>query len=303
MSALPINNYTFNLTESECYEILEFNWKKGRLQQETNYFFKNLEELQKVGNLGILLKDKSPKSKESKIYKLVVNNWNFFESIGTEFKELTYFLSYRAIVYILNLYQFPLKVDYSKQPKVTIKKTTTNFKYTEEESLAILKFNQEKLEESSGCSIYELKNTTNLTKAVKTNQTYFYRTLRENLSELELLGCSKTKIWNLTYRGVVFLLQHYKYPLNLNVQTVKEPVIQKVVQLRPKQEPVVEVIKDNKPNTELIKAFLKKAVEEKKARALADMEKAEDSKLELQIVNDALWHIEQAEELLQEVNV
>lgn len=296
-----------DLTESESYSIIKFNWYD--LQNTVNKNItdkknkiKDIEELRRVNVIGLLLDIKAPAWKENELYKLIQGQWDYFQSIGV-IKDFTYLLSYRAIVYLLRLYSVFLKVEYNNLININRVKIT-NFRYTEEECINLLKFNQEKLEESAGCSIYELKNTINLTKVIKTNQTYLYKTLKENLAELEVLGCSKTKVWNLTYRGVVFLLQHYKYPLNLNVHTVKEPVIQKVVQLRPKQEPVTtHTVVDNKPNTELIKAFLKKAVEEKKVKAMADTEKAEDSKLELQIVNDALWHIEQAEELLQEVNV
>lgn len=310
MSALP--NFTKattvdDLTESEAYSLIKFNWYD--LQNKVNKNItnkadkiKDIEELRRVNVIGLLLRIKAPAWKENELYKLIQGQWSYFNSIGVV-KDFTYLLSYKAIVYLLRLYGVSLKVDYNNLINVNRVKTT-NFKYTEEECINILKFNQEKLEESAGCSVYELKNTTNLTKAVKTNQTYLYKTLKENLAELELLGCSKTKVWSLTYRGVVFLLQHYKYPLNLNVHTVKEPVVQKVVQLRPKQEPVVtKQPVDNKPNTELIKAFLKKAVEEKKARALADLKKAEDSKEELAIVDEALFCIERAEELLLQVGI
>jgi hypothetical protein len=297
MTALS-NQIINNLTESEARDFIKFNWStlQNAANKNTKDFkdkIKKLEELQSVNIIGQILGIKAPAWKENELFKLIENNWEYFSSIGVT-KPFSYKLSYKSIVYILQLYEFPLKVNYNN--KVKINKTTTKFHYTEEQSLAILHLNKEKLEESSGVSIYELNNTTNLTKALKTNQTNLYRVLKDNLSELELLGCSKTNTYNLTYRSVIFLLLSYKYPLDLNID---KPTT-KVVYLKPKTQPVIE---ETKPNTELIKAFLKKAVAEKKAKAIADMEKAKESKEELQIVNEALWHIEQAEELLVEVGI
>lgn len=305
MTALP-NQIINNLTESESRELIKFNW--SALQNAANKNVSNskdkirkLEELQSVNIIGQILGIKAPAWKENELFKLIENQWNYFSSIGVT-KPFSYKLSYKAIVYILQLYEFPLKVNYNNKVKIN-KVTTTKFHYTEEQSLAILHLNKEKLEESSGVSIYELNNTTNLTKTLKTNQTNLYRVLKENLSELELLGCSKTNTYNLTYRGVIFLLLNQSYPLDLNID---KPTT-KVVYLKPKTQPVetsvVQSVKETKPNTELIKAFLKKAVEEKRAKAIADMEKAEESKEKLQIVNEALWHIEQAEELLVEAGI
>jgi hypothetical protein len=301
MTVLP-NQIINNLTESEAREFIKFNWSTlqnaaNKNTKDSKDKIKKLEELQSVNIIGQILGIKAPAWKENELFKLIENNWNYFSSIGVT-KPFSYKLSYKAIVYILQLYEFPLKVNYNNKVKIN-KVTTTKFSYTEEQSLAILHLNKEKLEESSGVSIYELNNTTNLTKTLKTNQTNLYRVLKENLSELELLGCSKTNTYNLTYRGVIFLLLSYKYPLDLNID---KPTT-KVVYLKPKTQPVVESVKETKPNTELIKAFLKKAVAEKRAKAIADMEKAEESKEELQIVNEALWHIEQAEELLVEVGI
>lgn len=301
------NQIINNLTESESRELIKFNW--SALQNAANKNVSNskdkirkLEDLQSVNIIGQVVGIKAPAWKENELFKLIENQWNYFSSIGVT-KPFSYKLSYKAIVYILQLYEFPLKVDYSNNKVKINRVTTTKFSYTEEQSLAILHLNEEKLEESSGVSVYELKNTTNLTKALKTNQTTLYRTLKENLPELELLGCSKTTTYNLTYRGVVFLLLNQSYPLDLNID---KPTT-KVVYLKPKTQPVetlvVQPVKETKPNTELIKAFLKKAVEEKRAKAIADMEKAEESKEELQIVNEALWHIEQAEELLVEAGI
>lgn len=301
MSALPNQLINNNLTESEAYEFIKFNW--GDLQNAANKNVNNpkdkikkLEDLQSVNIIGQIVGVKAPAWKENELYKLIEGQWDYFSSIGVT-KPFTYKLSFKAIVYILQLYGFPLKVNYSNN-KVNIKKTTTNFKYTEEQSLAILNLNKEKLEESSGVSIYELKNTTNLTKVLKTNQTYLYRTLKENLAELELLGCSKTTTYNLTYRGVVFLLLNAKYPLDLDIEKQSTT---KIVYLKSKQ--AAPIVKDSKPNTEQIKAFLKKAVEEKKAIALADLAKAEESKEELAIVDEALYCIERAEELLLQANL
>jgi hypothetical protein len=303
MSALPNQLINNHLTESEAFEFIKFNWE--HLQNVANKNVSNykdkikkLEDLQSVNIIGQIVGVKAPAWKENELYKLIEGQWGYFSSIGVT-KPFTYKLSFRAIVYILQLYEFPLKVNYSNN-KVNIKKTTT-FKYTEEQSLAILNLNKQKLEESSGVSIYELKNTINLTKVLKTNQTYLYRTLKENLAELELLGCSKTTTYNLTYRGVVFLLLNSKYPLELNIE--KQPTT-KIVYLKPNQTAsIVDSTKDSKPNTEQIKTFLKKAVEEKKARALADLAKAEESKEELAIVDEALYCIERAEELLLQVNL
>jgi len=305
MSALPKRPQTVDdLTESEAYSLVKYNWydlqnKVNKNITDKKDKIKDIEELRRVNVIGLLLGIKAPAWKENELYKLIQGQWDYFSSIGTV-KDFTYLLSYKAIVYLLRLYGYSLKTNYDQIYSVKRVKSTS-FKYTEEQSLDILKLNKEKLEESSGVSIYELKNTTNLTKALKTNQTYLYRTLKENLAELELLGCSKTTTYNLTYRGVVFLLLNAKYPLDLDIE--KQPTT-KVVYLKSKQvTSVVESTVNTKPNTEQIKTFLKKAVEDKKAKALADIKKAKDSKLELQIVNDALWHIEQAEELLQEVNV
>jgi hypothetical protein len=306
MSALPKQPHAVDdLTESEAYSLVKYNWydlqnKVNKNITDKKDKIKDIEELRRVNVMGLLLGIKAPAWKDNELYKLIQGQWDYFSSIGTV-KDFTHLLSYKAIIYLLRLYDYSLKTNYNQTFNINRVKTT-NFKYTEEQSLAILNLNKEKLEESSGVSIYELKNTTNLTKTLKTNQTYLYRTLKENLAELELLGCSKTTTYNLTYRGVVFLLLNSKYPLDLDID--KHPTT-KVIYLKPKQATITpdQTPKETKPNTELIKTFLKKAVEEKKARAIADIEKAEDSKLELQIVNDALWHIEQAEELLQEVNV
>ena len=244
MSALPNQFINNNLTESEAREFIKFNWhalqnaanKNVRIPKDK---IKQLEELQSVNIIGQVVGIKAPAWKENELFNLIKNNWDYFFSIGVT-QPFSYKLSYKAIVYILQLYDFPLKVDYSNNKVKVNRVATTKFPYTEEQSLAILQLNQEKLEESSGMSVYELNHTTNLSKALKTNQTSLYKLLNENSAELELLCCSKKGRWSLTYRGVVFLLNKQNYPLNLNYEVkpkvvylhtksvVSEPIAQEV---------------------------------------------------------------------------
>lgn len=295
MNTLPLESFTLNITESEAYDLIMFNWKHGKIRQACNYQVKEVKELQRINYLGLVLNIKAPAWKENELYKLIENQWDFFTNLGTE-KDFTPKLSYKAIVYILQLYKFPLKQDTSKQPKVAINRvSTTKFKYTEDQSLAILKNNKSALEESSGFSIYELTNTPALIKVLKTNQTALYRLLKSNMAELELLGCSKTNKYNITYRGVLFLLLNQKYPLDLKLDTDKP----KVVYLTTKKESIKNnVSPEGKPDIELIKSFFAKRRDELRDQATLDRAKADDSYEKLTIANDAYWHLEQAEDCL-----
>jgi hypothetical protein len=312
MSALPNQFINNNLTESEARKFIKFNWSDLQNAANKNVLnttdkIKQLEELQSVNIIGQILGIKAPAWKESELFKLIKNNWDYFSSIGVT-QPLSYKLSYKAIVYILQLYEFPLKVDYSNNKVKVNRVATTKFPYTEEQSLAILKLNQEKLEESSGVSVYELNRTTNLSKALKTNQTSLYKLLNENLAELELLGCSKEKSWILTYRGVVFLLNKQKYPLNLNFE-----VKPKVVYLHPKsvvskpitlsEEPVVNSQEPNlEEKIEELKAFFADELLKRKTKYEETRLTTEKRFTELKIVQSAKMHLEMVEECLQDLS-
>lgn len=314
MSALP-NRTTIqnNLTENEAYELIKFNWLDlqnvvNKNVKDKKDKIKDIEALRRVNIIGQVVGIKAPAWKENELYKLIQNEWTKFTNLGVV-KDFTYLLSYKAIVYILNVYDFPLKVDYSNNLVTINKVTTTKFPYTEEQSLVILRHNAEQLEESSGVSIYELKHTTNLAKALKTNQTSLYRLLKENLAELELLGCSKKTSYNLTYRGVVFLLNKQGYPLDLNYEvkpkvvylynksTVVDPISQPVV-----SEPTVQaVVEESKPDIEGIRAFLTSELLKRKAKSEEAKFVANESARSLKFIQDANFHLEMLEECLQEV--
>ena len=284
MSALPNQFINNTLTEHEAYKVIKSNWDtlQNIINENTNNKIKKLHELQSVNIIGQLVKEKYPASKESKVYKLIENNWDFFSKIGVT-KPFSFKLSYRAIIYILQLYDFPLKVKYENH-KIINREVNNTFNYTEEEALSILTLNKDNLEKSSGVSIYQLNNPRKLAKTVKSNLTYFYRILKKNLQDLEILGCSKTTSYTLTYRGVLYLLIYYKYPLKFSESE------QKVIEF------------NRKPNTEQIKMFLKKVIKDKKERAKKDLERANISKQQLTIVDEALYCIERVEELLKQVN-
>ena len=306
MSALPNQFINNNLTESEARDFIKFNWyalqnaanKNVRTPKDK---IKKLEELQSVNIIGQVVGIKSPACKENELFKLIENNLDYFFSIGVT-QPFSYKLSYKAIVYILQLYEFPLEVDYSNNKVKVNRVITTKFPYTEEQSLAILQLNQEKLKESSGVSVYELKHTTNLGKALKTNQTSLYRLLKENLAELELLGCSKKGRWTLTHRGVVFLLNKQKYPLDLNYE-----VKPKVVYLHTKSvvsEPItqeVNLVKEDKPDIEGIKAYLTNELLKRKAKLEKAKFVANKKARSLKVIEEANFHLEMLEECLQEI--
>lgn len=305
MSALP-NQIINNLTESESRELIKFNWfalQNAANKNVTNFKDKirKLEELQSVNIIGQVLGIKDPAWKENELFKLIKNHWDYFSSIGVT-KPFSYKLSYKAIVYILQLYDFPLEVDYSNNKVKVNRVATTKFPYTEEQSLAILNLNQKKLEESSGVSVYELKHTTNLGKALKTNQTSLYKLLRENSAELELLGCSKKGRWTLTYRGVVFLLNKQNYPLDLNLE-----VNPKIVYLYNKSvvsEPItqeVNPVKESKPDIEGIKAYLTNELLKRKAKSEEAKYLANKSARSLKVIEEANFHLEMLEECLQDI--
>ena len=307
MSALPNQFINNNLTESEAREFIKFNWsalqnaanKNVRIPKDK---IKQLEELQSVNIIGQVVGIKAPAWKENELFNLIKNNWDYFFSIGVT-QPFSYKLSYKAIVYILQLYKFPLKVDYSNNKVKVNRVATTKFPYTEEQSLAILQLNQEKLEESSGMSVYELNHTTNLSKALKTNQTSLYKLLNENLAELELLDCSKTGRWSLTYRGVVFLLNKQNYPLNLNYEVkpkgvylhtksvVSEPIAQEV-----------NLVKENKPDIEGIKAYLTNELLRRKAKSEKAKFVANKRAGSLKVIEEANFHLEMLEECLQDLS-
>lgn len=311
MSALSNKNIIQNLTESEAYNLVKFNW--ATLQNAVNKNvkdkkdnIKDIEALRRVNIIGQVVGIKAPAWKENELYKLIQNEWAMFTNLGVV-RDFTYLLSYKSIVYILNVYDFPLKKDYNSIPNSKVNRvTTTKFPYTEEQSLAILKHNQAQLEESSGVAIYELKNTTNLSKALKTNQTSLYRLLKENLAELELLGCSKKSSYTLTYRGVVFLLNKQEYPLDLNYE-VKPKVIYLTTKLASAEsisQPVVSkpiVIEESKPDIEGIRAFLTSELLKRKAKSEEAMYVANESAKSLKFIQEANFHLEMLEECLQEV--
>ena len=136
-------------------------------------------------------------------------------------------------------------------------------------------------------SVYELKRTTNLGKALKTNQ--LYKLLNENSAELELLGCSKKGRWSLTYRGVVFLLNKQKYPLDLNYE-----VKPKVVYLHTK--PVVNSQESNlDEKIEEIKAFFARELLKRKTKYEETKLATEESLAKLRIVQSANMHLEMFE--------
>jgi hypothetical protein len=299
MNALPDKQLKIELTETEAYEFIKHNWKHGKIQQASNYTLKDIEELRRIGNLGRVLNIPHPDWKENELYKLVTNKWEHFSKLGA-IKDFTPLLSYRSVAHILMLYDFELKVDYSKLSKVSIKKTT-NFKYTENEACTILEANKSKLQDSisKDYSIDDLTSTQVLIKLLKTNQTALYRLMRDNVAELELLGCSKTNRWNLSYRGVLFLLLEYNYPLTLKIE---QPKVVNIITKQPMIEPQVKQ-QYSKPDITLIKDFLEKRSQELKIKAEKDKKKANISSLNLQIVEDAYWHIKTAEELLQEIGL
>ena len=151
-------------------------------------------------------------------------------------------------------------------------------------------------------SVYKLNHTTNLSKALKTNQTSLYKLLNENSAELELLGCSKKGRWSLTYRGVVFLLNKQNYPLNLNYE-----VKPKVVYLHTKSvvsEPIaqeVNLVKENKPDIEGIKAYLTNELLRRKAKSEKAKFVANKRATSLKVIEEANFHLEMLEECLQEI--
>ena len=297
MSALP-NLIINDLTENESREFIKFNWSALQNAANKNVLnatnkIKQLEELQSVNIIGQILGIKAPAWKENELCKLIENNWDYFFSIGVT-KPFSYKLSYKAIVYILQLYEFPLEVDYSNNKVKVNRVATTKFPYTEEQSLAILQLNQEKLEESSGVSVYELKRTTNLGKALKTNQ--LYKLLNENSAELELLGCSKKSRWTLTYRGVVFLLNKQKYPLDLNLE-----VNPKVVYLYNKSVVSEPIVQESKPDIEGIKVYLINELLRRKAKSEKAKFVANKRARSLKVIEEANFHLEMLEECLQEI--
>lgn len=305
MSALP-NLIINDLTENESREFIKFNWSALQNAANKNALnatdkIKQLEELQSVNIIGQILGIKAPAWKENELFKLIKNNWDYFSSIGVT-QPFSYKLSYKAIVYILQLYEFPLEVDYSNNKVKVNRVATTKFPYTEEQSLAILNLNQEKLEESSGVSVYELNHTTNLGKALKTNQTSLYKLLKENSAELELLDCSKKGRWTLTYRGVVFLLNKQNYPLDLNFE-----VNSKIVYLYNKSvvsEPIAQEInpvKESKPDIEGIKAYLTNELLKRKAKSEKAKFVANKRARSLKVIEEANFHLEMLEECLQEI--
>lgn len=305
MSALP-NLIINNLTESESREFIKFNWSALQNAANKNVLnatdkIKQLEELQSVNIIGQILGIKAPAWKENELFKLIKNNWDYFSSIGVT-QPFSYKLSYKAIVYILQLYEFPLEVDYSNNKVKVNRVATTKFPYTEEQSLAILQLNQENLEKSSGVSVYKLNHTTNLSKALKTNQTSLYKLLKENSAELELLGCSKKGRWTLTYRGVVFLLNTQNYPLDLNLE-----VNPKVVYLHTKSvvsEPIaqeVNFVKESKPDIEGIKVYLTNELLRRKAKSEKAKFVANKRARSLKVIEEANFHLEMLEECLQEI--
>lgn len=307
---MSILNYQRNvsfehLTESEATELINFNWKKGTLQQSSNYKVKKVEELRRVLGLGLTLNIMGPASRENKLHQFINEKWDYFVKLGTVKSLGTPLLSYKAIVYILEVYEFPLKVNYSKDKVEINRVTTTKFPYSEEQSLAILRHNSKQLEESSGVAIYELKSTPNLAKALKLNAGNLYKLLRENLAELELLGCSKNNSYNLTYRGVVFLLNKQKYPLDLDY-VVKSNVIYlntKPVAVETISQPVVNksIVEESKPDIEGIRAFLTSELLKRKAKSEEARYVANESAKSLKFIQEANFHLEMLEECLQEV--
>lgn len=305
MSALP-NLIINDLTENESREFIKFNWSALQNAANKNALnatdkIKQLEELQSVNIIGQILGIKAPAWKENELFKLIKNNWDYFSSIGVT-QPFSYKLSYKAIVYILQLYEFPLEVDYSNNKVKVNRVATTKFPYTEEQSLAILNLNQEKLEESSGVSVYELNHTTNLGKALKTNQTSLYKLLKENSAELELLGCSKKGRWTLTYRGVVFLLNKQNYPLDLNFEVNPKIVYlynKSVVSESIAQE--INLVKESKPDIEGIKAYLTNELLKRKAKSEKAKYLANKRARSLKVIEEANFHLEMLEECLQEI--
>ena len=305
MSALP-NLIINDLTENESREFIKFNWSALQNAANKNALnatdkIKQLEELQSVNIIGQILGIKAPAWKENELFKLIKNNWDYFSSIGVT-QPFSYKLSYKAIVYILQLYEFPLEVDYSNNKVKVNRVATTKFPYTEEQSLAILNLNQEKLEESSGVSVYELNHTTNLGKALKTNQTSLYKLLKENSAELELLGCSKKGRWTLTYRGVVFLLNKQNYPLDLNFEVNPKIVYlynKSVVSESIAQE--INLVKESKPDIEGIKAYLTNELLKRKAKSEKAKFVANKRARSLKVIEEANFHLEMLEECLQEI--
>lgn len=300
MTALLSQSFSFNITESEAYELIKFNFPQLQIasgQVKGGYNVAKLEDIKRLLGLGLVLKVKAPSWKENELYKLVEKEWELFSSLGTK-KDFTPSLSYRSVVYILQLYGFPLRENNNKQVKVPIHRvTSTEFKYTEEESLTILKNNKAGLEKSSGTSVYELTNTSALSKLLKVNLPTLYTLLKYHMAELELLGCSKTTRYNITYRGVLFLLLDQDYPVNLTLEV--DVSTSKVVYLNAKKEQVSSSVSyESKPDIELLKSFFSKRREELKAKAIEDKNKADSSYEKLTIANDAYWHLEQAEEYL-----
>lgn len=317
MQALKQHNIYIESTEQDALKTLkdnQYNFAGTLVEKGLN--FKSVEDLKSVLGLGLLLGVQNPASKDNELINLIKGEWAFFnENLGV-IKNFSYILSYRAITYILRVYNYPL----IESPKENVVEKFT-FSYTEEEALQIFVNNKEALVTSMNYKyeITDLIKPIALAKLLKLSMSTsaianIYSLIKNNSKKLSLLGCSKGKVYNLTYRGALFLILQHRYPINLSLKKEKEvvekPVIQesKVIPFPVKVESSIKENKskrsrNNSPNMEVIKGYLDKKSKALKIKTDKHKHKAQISDFQLRVANEALFLIERASELLEEVGL